>query len=156
MDQGGGATFRERWVSNEEAMMARHLWPVLAGALTGVLAAGGASAQVADAGGETYGVLCAACHGDAAQGNGPMAEVLAIEPPDLTRLAARNDGVFPMRYVLMRIDGRDAIPAHGSLMPIFGQYFEGVPTTVPDEDGTEVSTSEAAAALARYLEGLQQ
>src|SRR5690242_18510605 len=43
----------------------------------------------------TYSVYCASCHGKSGRGDGPVAGDLKVAPPDLTRLAARNAGLFP-------------------------------------------------------------
>lgn len=67
---------------------------------------------------------CWQCHGQDASGTGPMAEMLAISTPDLTRLAARNNGVFPLEAVARQIDGRDVLLAHGGEMPIFGPLLD--------------------------------
>jgi mono/diheme cytochrome c family protein len=83
----------------------------------------GASAQ--NVSGETdYNVACAACHGRAAKGDGPVASELRTAPPDLTLLAKKNDGVFPARIVEEIIDGRKSLRAHGSFeMPVWGNVF---------------------------------
>ena len=39
---------------------------------------------------------CAVCHGRDGKGGGPMAKSLKVAPPDLTRVAARNGGKFPL------------------------------------------------------------
>jgi hypothetical protein len=42
---------------------------------------------------------CAVCHGQAADGRGPMARILKTPVPDLTKIAKRNGGVFPLERV---------------------------------------------------------
>lgn len=82
------------------------------------------SAYSAVAGALSYRVYCASCHGPKAKGDGPVAEVLRIPPPDLTSLAARHGGVFPAEKVRRSIDGRDEIRSHGrSEMPVWGLAF---------------------------------
>jgi mono/diheme cytochrome c family protein len=75
---------------------------------------------------------CAVCHGVDGQGNGPMAVLLKVKPPDLTRLAARNGGKFPFDYVMRIIDGRATVGPHGTReMPIWGdRYMRNFPKTV--------------------------
>ena len=64
---------------------------------------------------------CAACHGENGKGNGVLASVLKVPPPDLTTLSRRNDGHFPLAAVTEIIDGRTLIAAHGTReMPIWG------------------------------------
>jgi mono/diheme cytochrome c family protein len=64
---------------------------------------------------------CAACHGEDGKGNGILASVLKVPPADLTTLARRNGGYFPVAAVTEIIDGRTLIAAHGTReMPIWG------------------------------------
>lgn len=84
--------------------------------------------QVAVADGEVlYRELCAVCHGVDGKGEGPAAPALAMSLPDLTQLAADNDGVYPAAEVEKAISGNAKIAAHGtSEMPIWGAAFENV------------------------------
>ncbi|WJY20679.1 c-type cytochrome [Fontisubflavum oceani] len=82
-----------------------------------------ASAQDVDRGERLYFQHCAVCHGEIAEGGGPMAEVLTVPPSDLTQIAARRDGAFPVIEIARLIDGRDPILTHGGEMPIFGFVF---------------------------------
>ncbi|WP_171212788.1 cytochrome c [Ruegeria sp. HKCCA5426] len=77
-----------------------------------------------DEGRDLYRTYCWQCHGFEATGDGPMAEMLAIRTPDLTKLAGENDGVFPIVRIAEQIDGRSQLLAHGGEMPIFGAVFE--------------------------------
>ncbi len=62
-----------------------------------------------------YRATCATCH---EPGSSPQA-------PDLTELAARNGGRFPMARVTRIIDGRSDLRAHGSPMPVWGAILTG-------------------------------
>ena len=53
-----------------------------------------------------------------------MAEIFAIEIPDLTSLALGNHGMFPAEAVARQIDGRAPVLAHGGEMPVFGPFFD--------------------------------
>ncbi len=98
--------------------------PLLAGCLlASLLAPGRAEAEDFAAGREEYLAACAACHGETAAGDGPMAELFREPVPDLTGIAARNDGVFPTEEIMQIVDGRQEIRAHGSPMPVFGNRF---------------------------------
>ena len=78
-------------------------------------------AQDTDPGKTAYLSSCAACHGEDGKGNGFVSAVLKTPAPDLTTLAKRNDGVFPIAAVSEIIDGRMLIAAHGNReMPIWG------------------------------------
>ena len=75
-------------------------------------------------GAELYGVFCASCHGVDAHGDGPVAPAMKTKVPDLTRIAARNGGVFPAEQVRQSIDGQKIRPAHGARdMPVWGWEF---------------------------------
>ena len=81
-------------------------------------------AALAD-GEELYLDLCAVCHGKAGVGDGPAASAMSKPVPDLTRLAANNDGTFPRERVEKSIAGKSRVVAHGTIdMPIWGQVFE--------------------------------
>ena len=67
---------------------------------------------------------CAACHGPEAKGDGVVATYLQPKPPDLTLMASRNGGAFPMDRVVKTIDGREMLRAHGEpVMPVWGQIL---------------------------------
>lgn len=99
---------------------------------------------------------CAVCHGVDAEGDGPMASVLSVPPPDLTVLAAQNDGDFPIGVVLRHVDGREEVLAHGDPMPLFGMLLDGPSAAVLAADGSEIVTSEALAAIATWLREVQK
>jgi mono/diheme cytochrome c family protein len=125
--------------------------------VTAVLAAAGlpAVAQDAATGRQLYVDFCAVCHGDAGRGDGTMAEVLTVQPTDLTTLAA--DGRFPVLRVAEQIDGRRALLAHGGDMPIFGRWFEGdgADVAMTGPGGQPILMSRPIADLIAYLQGIQ-
>ena len=112
--------------------------------LTLILVAGTAravSAQDQDVGQAIFRMSCASCHGAEGKGNGPVSSQLKVPPPDLTVLAKKNNGVFPVSRVYEIIDGRQAVIAHGTRdMPIWGfqysleQRVQGNPATAIDPD----------------------
>jgi mono/diheme cytochrome c family protein len=118
-------------------------------------ATGPATAQDADLGAELYGDYCAACHGTGGKGDGDMADVVTIPAPDLTTLASRNDGEFPMLQVIHVIDGRTGVRAHGGPMPLFGRVFSR-DGSGEGSYGTVLETRGRVLSLALYLESLQQ
>jgi mono/diheme cytochrome c family protein len=108
------------------------------------------------AGAELYAQHCAVCHGARADGTGPQAATLSLQPPDLTTLAARHAGVFPLERVVMRIDGRQPLVAHGSPMPVFGPFFEGDRAVALKTDaGQPVLVSQPVADLTVWLMTIQ-
>jgi mono/diheme cytochrome c family protein len=119
-----------------------------------VLAAASATAE--ETGQEAYMVACAVCHGESARGDGPFAPLLKIETPNLTTLAQRNDGTFPFLDVLMVVDGRTGVRAHGdSAMPIWGDVFTDSAADAGTY-GAEVIARGRLLSLVYYLESIQE
>jgi mono/diheme cytochrome c family protein len=56
---------------------------------------------------------CSACHGVEGRGDGPAASALQPPPADLTRIARRRGGHFPVAEIRAYIDGRSGGAAHG-------------------------------------------
>lgn len=109
-----------------------------------------------DAGKALFRTYCWQCHGLNAKGAGPMAEMLAIETPDLTELAKRNGGEFPTETVAMQIDGRTPLLAHGGEMPIFGPSLDSDQNVVLRlQSGQQLMTGLPLANVVSYLETLQ-
>jgi len=95
---------------------------LLIASLLGCCAVAGAQPKV-DLGQREYLNNCAACHGETAKGNGPYNELLKKSASDLTTLAKRNGGVFPVARVYEVIDGGGS--GHGSRdMPVFGTDYK--------------------------------
>ncbi len=99
---------------------------------------------------------CAGCHGATARGDGPTAALLTVEVPDLTRLAARNEGDYDIARVIRIVDGGAGLAAHGGPMPMFGGLLTGPSAVVDGPGGTPVSTTEPILAIARWLETVQK
>jgi mono/diheme cytochrome c family protein len=104
-----------------------------------------------DLGAQLFRTYCAACHGPAGGGDGPVARQLLEAPRDLTRFAERNGGVFPGDRIYDIIDGR-GIRAHGSgEMPVWGDVFSGSPIGL-DERGAR----QRIEAIVAYLRAIQR
>ncbi|HUU32673.1 MAG TPA: cytochrome c [Vicinamibacterales bacterium] len=126
---------------------------VLAGlSLAGALLASPAQAQGSSATGDyLFRTYCAACHGQTAKGNGPLAESMRKRPADLTEIAKRNKGVFPKEQVYRMIDGREPVKGHGGPdMPVWGDVF-----TRAVEGGDPNIVQKRIEALVNYLAGIQ-
>jgi mono/diheme cytochrome c family protein len=77
----------------------------------------------ADMGKREYDSNCASCHGADGKGGGPYVELLKRSPPDLTMMAKRNGGVFPVAAAYGVIEGQGR--GHGSSdMPVWGQDYK--------------------------------
>jgi mono/diheme cytochrome c family protein len=102
---------------------------------------------------QLYFRFCAACHGEQAEGNGPVASYFKIAPPDLTRLAKRRGGTYPADEVRKTIDGRSAASVHGSRqMPVWGYEFYFADTGNPDK---QTQVEELIDRLVEYLRTVQ-
>lgn len=98
---------------------------------------------------------CASCHGVNGRGDGPLASALETKPADLTRIAARRDGLWPMVEVMSIIDGYHRRTLPREQMPIFGDLAEGALVPFDAGDGKKIPTPVAIIALANYLETIQ-
>lgn len=100
---------------------------------------------------DLFRAYCASCHGTDAKGTGPMVRSLKVKPADLTRIAARNGGVFPKMRIERIISGEEQpMSGHGSSeMPVWGPIFSQVTTDV-DLGRVRIDN------LARYLSSIQQ
>lgn len=122
----------------------------------GFLLAGPAVAQGADIGAALYGDYCAACHGASGKGDGDMANLMTIPAPNLTLLAANNDGKFPMLKVIHVIDGRTGLRGHGAPMPVFGRVFASSEPGSANPYGSVLEVRGRVLSLAMYLESIQE
>ena len=119
--------------------------------------AGPVLAQDADLGRAHYQTHCATCHGLEGMGNGSMAGALIQKPVNLTELTIQNGGKFPLERVVKRIDGRDPLVSHGSPMPVYGDYFEGVlDVPIKTPKGQALLTSQPVVDLVAYLRDIQR
>jgi mono/diheme cytochrome c family protein len=100
-------------------------WALLLVALVATGQSHQAMAQDLDnLGRQFYERYCSACHGMDGKGQGPVALDLRTEPADLTQIAKRRGGEFPLAEIAAYIDGRVDVRAHGSRdMPVWGERF---------------------------------
>jgi mono/diheme cytochrome c family protein len=97
---------------------------------------------------DDYQRYCSACHGEAADGKGPVANVLKPDPPALTQLHERYGrplGTALVAYVL-----GDTMPrAHGtSDMPVWGR-------NLAEADGDDTRAVQTIWRIVGYLESIQ-
>lgn len=128
---------------------------VVAASLVLAACSGAAQAQTT-AGANEYAWACASCHGLAGHGDGPLAEYMTVEVPDLTQVSARNNGEFPMLQVIQVIDGRTGVRGHGSMMPVWGDRFAARTAAESGNYAAEIEVRGRILALAMYLEAIQQ
>lgn len=134
----------------------RYLAPALAGAALSLAGAAACAQQQADLGKREYESKCAVCHGVGAKGDGPYSAELKRRPADLTTIAQRNGGVFPLPRMYDVIEGSGA--GHGTrAMPVWGWDYtirasEQHPG-MPEEQAAYVR--KRISALLEYLSQLQ-
>lgn len=129
-------------------------------AATGVLGATAVLAQDAPqeyaVGQKEYLTACAACHGEEADGNGEIAVMFKEPVPDLTGIAMRHDGVFPLLDVIHAIDGRAMIRGHGNPMPVFGNRYRAEADGGNALFGAEAISRGRVLELALYIQSIQR
>jgi mono/diheme cytochrome c family protein len=97
---------------------------------------------------------CASCHGADARGDGPVAPALSQQPTDLTKIAERREGKFPLDELAAFIAGRDAPTAHGTReMPVWGQQFVD---EVGEGDAATLIARDQMRTLLLYLKSIQR
>jgi mono/diheme cytochrome c family protein len=104
-----------------------------------------------------YDAKCAVCHGPAGKGDGPFVNQLQAGSSDLTVLSQNNHGEFPTAMVLMSLDGRSQVQAHGPReMPIWGEVYLSEGPSGKTVKEREPFVNERLRALIAYVETLQQ
>ena len=127
-------------------------------AAASVMAASVAAKAQTTAGEIEYQKACAACHGAAGHGDGPVAEYMSVPVPDLTKVAERRDGAYPYQELMQMIDGRNAgrqPGPHGTAMPVWGDRFmldSGSANPVENE----INTLGRISSLVDYIYSLQE
>ena len=91
---------------------------------------------------------CSACHGEEADGNGPVANVLTPRPPALTSLRKKFGKPLSTDLVVF-VSGTSMPRAHGtSDMPVWG-------TVLRDETGDDRAAIDLLWTIVHYLDCIQ-
>jgi mono/diheme cytochrome c family protein len=116
--------------------------------LLGPLLGSNAGAEEPYSGRDEFMRYCSACHGEEADGNGPVANVLTPRPPPLTTLRTKYGNPLSTRLVGF-VSGTMMPRAHGtSDMPVWGKVLRG-------ETGDERKATEIIWRIVHYLDGIQ-
>ena len=116
-----------------------------------------AQAQDAPLGEQYFSQYCSTCHGVKAKGDGALTQYLSITVPDLTGLAARNDGEFPLLKVIQIIDGRSGMRTHEGPMPVYGAAFRSeLQPELGISGAVEPLIRGRVLMIAEYIESLQE
>lgn len=137
-------------------MFSSRLPMLVAVCVTGAFSVGALAQQKIDLGKREFETKCAVCHGKDGKGHGPYAEQLKITLPDLTTMAKRNGGVFPVSQTYEVIEG--AGKGHGTRdMPVWGlDYTIQAADALPDMPYNQAMyVRTRIMALLEYLNQLQ-
>jgi hypothetical protein len=98
---------------------------------------------------------CVACHGTAGRGDGPLAAGLATKPANLTEIAARRNGVWPMLEIMSVIDGysRNTLPRED--MPVFENFLDNEMVEFDTGNGANTLVPEKLIDIVEFLLSLQ-
>lgn len=119
-------------------------------ALSLLTASAAGSEEAAIWGEAEYMRYCSACHGEAADGNGPVANVLTPRPPSLRALHARFGKPLGTGFVEF-VSGTTMPRAHGtSDMPVWGSVL-----TEPTKQGEQRDPADVLWKITVYLEKIQ-
>ena len=98
---------------------------------------------------------CVACHGVTGRGDGPNAHRLNTPPADLTRIAARRDGVWPMLEVMSILDGYLKFTNPREEMPVFEGFLDNEMVEFDTGNGVTTMVPAKLVEVASYLETIQ-
>lgn len=98
---------------------------------------------------------CVSCHGSTGQGDGPVATSLSTKPADLTKIAARRDGVWPMLEIMSILDGysRNTLPRED--MPVFENFLDNEMVEFDTGNGVNMLVPAKLIDIVNFLETLQ-
>jgi mono/diheme cytochrome c family protein len=134
--------------------MVRKLVAWVIGLTVGLGFSSASLAAESNSGREMYLQYCGSCHGKDGKGDGTVSRDLKVRVPDLTGLAKKNRGVYPLDDAMATIDGRRLVRGHGDRnMPVWGESFHR------ESEGKkypELTTLLKAKVIAEYVATLQQ
>ena len=115
----------------------------------------GTNIEKTNVGQTLYSQHCVSCHGVDGKGDGPVAPRLSTPPADLTRIAARRDGVWPAFEIMTILSGysRNILPRED--MPVIVDLLDNEMSEFDIGNGEAILMPTKLIAIARYLESLQ-
>lgn len=111
--------------------------------------------QTEDEGQRLFEQHCADCHAPTAQAINDSLNQPKTLPPDLSKIAERRDGVWPILEVMSIIDGYTKATNPREDMPIIKSMSDGPFVEFDTGNGQEVLVPRRLLALAIYLESIQ-
>lgn len=122
---------------------------------TAALASRAATEEQITLGRDLYLTYCAACHGRDGKGSIQPKGTGQTKPADLTKVAKRRGGVWPMLEVMSIIDGYTKTTNPRPGMPVIAALTEGPQTVFDSGNGRSLAVPERLLAVAKYLEIIQ-
>lgn len=115
----------------------------------------GTTVETTNAGKTLYMQHCMSCHGVDGKGDGPAAEGLSTTPADLTKIAARRDGVWPALQVMDILSGYSRIAQPREDMPVIVDILDHNMSEFDPGNGEPFLMPTKLIEIANYLESLQ-
>ncbi len=115
----------------------------------------GTTVETTNTGKTLYVRYCAACHGVDGRGDGPEDLRLNTPPADLTKIAARRDGMWPALEIMDILSGysRNVLPRED--MPVIVDILDHEMSEFDPGNGEPILMPTKLIAIANYLESLQ-
>lgn len=98
---------------------------------------------------------CVSCHGVTGQGGGPLSAGLGTAPANLTQIAARRDGVWPMLEIMSILDGYLKATNPRQDMPIIEDLLDNEMVEFDTGNGLMTLVPAKLVEVTNYLESLQ-
>lgn len=119
------------------------------------LLAVGSALEAQSVGEQLFKENCVACHGVTGRGDGANAAHLKTPPADLTRIAARRDGVWPMLEVMSILDGYLKFTNSREDMPVFEGFLDNDMVEFDTGNGLTTLVPVKLVEVVNYLETIQ-
>ena len=115
----------------------------------------GTISEATNVGKTLYMQNCAPCHGVHGKGDGPKGLLLNTPPVDLTKIAARRDGMWPALEIMHVLSGysRNVLPRED--MPVIVDILDHEMSEFDPGNGMPILMPTKLIEIANYLESLQ-
>ncbi|AXI46530.1 cytochrome C [Sulfitobacter sp. SK012] len=125
-------------------------WPLLV-----PLVLMGTTIETTNAGKTLYMQNCVSCHGVDGKGDGPAAARLSAAPADLTKIAARRDGIWPALEIMEILSGYSRNTQPREDMPVIVDILDHDMSEFDPGNGNPFLMPTKLIEIANYLESLQ-
>ena len=115
----------------------------------------GTTVETTNAGKILYMQHCVTCHGVDGKGDGPAAAGLSTTPADLTKIAARRDGIWPALEIMEILSGYSRNTQPREDMPVIVDILDHDMSEFDPGNGDPFLMPTKLIEIANYLESLQ-